>query len=76
MINQARQKSGVINVYVAIGQKLSKVAALAERLKREGVMDQTIIVATGPSSRNRSSSYCRSSKRVRHSASYDVLFAQ
>ena len=49
MVNQARQKSGVINVYVAVGQKLSKVAALQERLKREGVMDQTIIVATGPS---------------------------
>lgn len=49
MVNQARQKSGVINVYVAIGQKLSKVSALQERLKREGVMDQTIIVATGPS---------------------------
>jgi F-type H+-transporting ATPase subunit alpha len=48
MINQSRQKTGVINVYVAIGQKLSKVAALMERLKREGVMDQTIIVATGP----------------------------
>ena len=48
MVNQARQKSGVINVYVAIGQKLSKVAALQERLKREGVMDQTIIVATSP----------------------------
>jgi F-type H+-transporting ATPase subunit alpha len=49
MVNQARQKSGVINVYVAIGQKLSKIAALQERLKREGVMEQTIIVATGPS---------------------------
>lgn len=49
MVNQARQKTGVINVYVAIGQKLSKIAALKERLKREGVMDQTIIVATGPS---------------------------
>src|SRR5882757_2657668 len=48
MVNQARQKTGVINVYVAIGQKLSKVAALQERLKREGVMDQTIIVATSP----------------------------
>lgn len=48
MVNQARQKTGVINVYVAIGQKLSKIAALEERLKREGVMDQTIIVATGP----------------------------
>lgn len=49
MINQARQKTGVINVYVAIGQKLSKVARLVERLKEEGVMEQTIIVATGPS---------------------------
>ena len=49
MINQARQKTGVVNVYVAIGQKRSKVARLVERLKQEGVMDQTIIVATGPS---------------------------
>lgn len=48
MINQARQKTGVINVYVAIGQKLSKLAALKERLIREGVMDQTIIIATSP----------------------------
>ncbi len=48
MVNQFRQKTGVINVYVAIGQKASKVAALQERLKREGVMDQTIIVATSP----------------------------
>ena len=49
MINQHRQNTGVINVYVAIGQKLSKVAALVERLKSEGVMDQTIVVATSPS---------------------------
>ena len=49
MINQAKQKTGVINVYVAVGQKSSKVAALVERLKREGVMDQTIVVATSPS---------------------------
>ena len=48
MINQAKQKTGVINVYVAIGQKFSKVAALEARLRREGVMDQTIIVATSP----------------------------
>jgi len=48
MINQAKQQTGVINVYVAVGQKSSKVAALVERLKREGVMDQTIIVATSP----------------------------
>jgi F-type H+-transporting ATPase subunit alpha len=49
MINQYRQKTGVVNVYVAVGQKLSKVAALVERLKAEGVMDQTIVVATSPS---------------------------
>lgn len=49
MINQYRQKTGVINIYVAIGQKLSKVARIIERLKREGVMDQTIIVATSAS---------------------------
>ncbi len=49
MINQAREKTGVVNIYVAIGQKLSKIAGLVERLKQEGVMDQTIIVATGPS---------------------------
>ncbi len=49
MINQARQKTGVINVYVAVGQKLSKVARLVDRLKSEGVMDQTIVVVAGPS---------------------------
>jgi F-type H+-transporting ATPase subunit alpha len=49
MINQGRQKTGVINVYVAIGQKQSKVSRLVERLKSEGVMDQTIVVCAGPS---------------------------
>lgn len=49
MINQKRQNTGVVNVYVAIGQKSAKVAALVERLKEEGVMDQTIVVATSPS---------------------------
>jgi F-type H+-transporting ATPase subunit alpha len=49
MINQAKQDTGVVNVYVAIGQKFSKIARLVERLKAEGVMDQTIIVATSPS---------------------------
>jgi F-type H+-transporting ATPase subunit alpha len=48
MINQARQKTGVVNVYVAIGQKLSKVSTLIERLKKEGVMEQSIVVATSP----------------------------
>lgn len=49
MINQGKQKTGVINIYVAIGQKSSKVARLIDRLKSEGVMEQTIIVATSPS---------------------------
>ncbi len=49
MINQHKQKTGVINIYVAVGQKMSKVARLIERLKREGVMDQTIVVATSAS---------------------------
>jgi F-type H+-transporting ATPase subunit alpha len=49
MINQAKSKTGVISVYVAVGQRASKVARLIDRLKEEGVMDQTIIIATGPS---------------------------
>lgn len=49
MLNQHRQNTGIVNIYVAIGQKLSKVARLVERLKREGVMDQTIVVATSAS---------------------------
>lgn len=46
MINQHRQNTGVINIYVAVGQKMSKIARLVDRLKREGVMEQTIVVAT------------------------------
>lgn len=49
MINQAKQNTGVVNVYVAVGQKLSKIARLVDRLKQEGVMEQTIVVATSPS---------------------------
>ncbi len=49
MINQYKQGSGIVNIYVAIGQKMSKVARLVERLRREGVMDQTIVVATSAS---------------------------
>ena len=48
MINQHHQKTGVVNIYVAIGQKMSKIARLVDRLKREGVMEQTIVVATSP----------------------------
>jgi F-type H+-transporting ATPase subunit alpha len=46
MINQAKQKTDVINIYVAVGQKWARIARLAERLRREGVMEQSIIVAT------------------------------
>lgn len=35
-------------MYVAIGQKLSKISRLVERLKAEGVMEQSIIIATSP----------------------------
>jgi F-type H+-transporting ATPase subunit alpha len=49
MINQQRQGTGVINIYVAVGQKQSTVARIIERLKREGVMDQTIIISTSAS---------------------------
>src|SRR5476649_1088951 len=49
MVNQAKQKTGVINVYVAIGQKNAKTARLIERLKREGVMEQSIVVSTSAS---------------------------
>ncbi len=46
MVNQHRQNTGVINIYVAVGQKASKVAKLVERLESEGVMEQTIVVST------------------------------
>jgi F-type H+-transporting ATPase subunit alpha len=49
MINQTKRKTGVINIYVAIGQKNATVARLIERLRREGVMENTIIVATSAS---------------------------
>ena len=45
IINQ--KDSGVICVYVAIGQKESTVARLVEMLKAEGAMDYTIVVAAG-----------------------------
>jgi F-type H+-transporting ATPase subunit alpha len=46
IINQTRQKSGVVSIYVAIGQKMSKVARLVDRLKQEGALESSIIVAT------------------------------
>src|SRR3989338_3062736 len=49
IINQHRAESGVICIYVAIGQKMSTVARLVDRLRREDAMAKTIIVATSAS---------------------------
>jgi F-type H+/Na+-transporting ATPase subunit alpha len=43
IINQ--RGTGVICVYVAIGQKASTVAGIVERLKQAGAMDYTIVVS-------------------------------
>ncbi len=37
--------SGVVSVYVAIGQRMATVVAIAETLREAGAMDNTIIVA-------------------------------
>ena len=47
IINQ--KGTGVICVYVAIGQKRSTVAAVVERLKEHGAMDYTIVVVASAS---------------------------
>jgi F-type H+/Na+-transporting ATPase subunit alpha len=47
IINQ--KDTGVICVYVAIGQKASTVAGVVEKLKNHGAMDYTIIVAANAS---------------------------
>src|SRR3954451_4442250 len=39
--------TGVISVYVAIGQRMATVVALAETLQEAGAMENTIIVAAG-----------------------------
>lgn len=47
IINQ--KGKDIVCVYVAIGQKDSKVVAIAEELRRQGAMDYTIIVSAGAS---------------------------
>jgi len=47
IINQ--KKTGVLCIYVAIGQKSSTVATVVEELKRAGALDYTIVVAAGAS---------------------------
>ncbi|GMV96916.1 MAG: F0F1 ATP synthase subunit alpha [Phycisphaerae bacterium] len=47
IINQ--RESGVICVYVAVGQKESTTAGVVEMLREHGAMDYTIVVAAGSS---------------------------
>ena len=49
IINQSRQKSGVISIYVSIGQKQSTVARIVDRLRKEGALENTIIIMTSAS---------------------------
>lgn len=49
IIHQKREKNPTICVYVAIGQKESKIAQLVERLRKEGAMDYTVIVSASAS---------------------------
>jgi F-type H+-transporting ATPase subunit alpha len=49
IINQAKRKTDVISIYVAVGQKNSTIARIIERLKREGAMEHSIVVATSAS---------------------------
>lgn len=49
IINQARQKTGVICIYVAIGQKTSRIAQVAATLEKFGAMKNTIIVSADAS---------------------------
>ena len=49
--------TGVVSVYVAIGQRMSTVVALAQTLDEHGALENTIIVAAPPTRRRRSSSW-------------------
>ncbi len=46
IINQHRQNTGVISIYVSIGQKQSTVARIVDRLRQEGALASTIVVMT------------------------------
>ncbi|PIZ46705.1 F0F1 ATP synthase subunit alpha [candidate division WWE3 bacterium CG_4_9_14_3_um_filter_41_6] len=49
IINQKNEKDPVICIYVAIGQKQSRVANIAQILKEQGAMSYTTIVAASAS---------------------------
>ena len=48
ILNQKGQ--GVVCVYVAIGQKESKIAKIVSKLEEQGALEYTIVVSTGASS--------------------------
>lgn len=45
----SQKKTGVVCVYVAVGQKESKIARLAAKLEEEGAMNHTVIISAGAS---------------------------
>ena len=45
IINEIQQHTGVVSVYVAIGQRQATVVALAETLRDHGALENTIIVS-------------------------------
>lgn len=49
MIHQHKIKSGVVGIYVAIGQKLAAVRALVDTLERHGALSQSIVVVASAS---------------------------
>jgi len=49
IINQARQKTGVVCIYVAIGQKEAKVAQLVRTLEENGALQNSIVVVAAAS---------------------------
>lgn len=49
ILNQHKQNSGIISIYVSIGQKKSNVARIVDRLKKEGALESTIVVLTSAS---------------------------
>ncbi|MGI8422778.1 MAG: F0F1 ATP synthase subunit alpha [Chloroflexota bacterium] len=49
IINQARQRTGVVCIYVAIGQKEAGVAQLVRTLEQNGAMANSIVVVAGAS---------------------------
>ncbi len=49
IVHQKREKNRPICVYVAIGQKESKVAQIVEKLRKEGALEYTVVVSAAAS---------------------------